>query len=550
MIQPATLPAAAKLLLAIDPQAANGEVTALDAQFSAILAANFMDPAGVARDNADAAPTPELPLNTQLRPANGKVDGKPSGKTPGKLLPDSPAITAFAAMLKQLRGAGETIGEAITAQQEEPAPAGSDTAATPVEQAFALPVTIDVVLVPTTATIDIVSGLALPAAEPARSATLAASQIQPAVAATGAHLAQHISPAPAKPESDQPLADDGPAIPERAAITPGRPANASPAELESVAFIEPPVQSATTNPAAPDSPAPELPQTRPDSQPLVIQSGLTTRVLLVPHSLAHPGELAKLQTMAIEQAKTGEAGQQIARVQIRQAPEDHAARTVTALPQVGAETPAATTEPARNRSVATTNADGPQESPRSALPQLDAAPLLQADPATALDTSPAGATSPAPTTAPSRTPDFAALIDQLVEARAAAQATLEPHTVSAAIQHADFGEVSLQFRHDAAGLSVVMASADPDLAKALQVAAPTGGSFAGQFANNGEGNAPQWRQDSGGQQSAIASQAQSQTPQHRGQAPQRAPEQTFGSANPSPRSRSQTDQSARSGIFA
>ena len=147
------------------------------------------------------------------------------------------------------------------------------------------------------------------------------------------------------------------------------------------------------------------------------------------------------------------------------------------------------------------------------------------------------------------------MIDRLVEARAAAQATREPHTVNAAIQHAEFGQVSLQFRQDAAGLSVVMASADPELAKALQVAAPGGAGLAGQFAGNDDGSAPQWRQDASSQSansqaSNGTGQTQSQNPQHRGQAPQRAPDPAMGAANPASRSRNQTDQTARSGIFA
>ena len=553
MIQPATLPAAAKMLLAIDPQAVNGDVSALDAQFSALLAANFMAPAAVAPGKAEAVPTPEMSSRTQLHLANGK----PTGKATGKVLPDSPALAAFAAMLKQLRGTKETGGNTITAQQDENAPAGSDTAPDLPAPAFAVPVTVNPVLVPATAADDIAPELPLAVAEPAQTKAVASSQIQPLAA--NAPFRQPSLSAPAKPKGDAPTAEQSPALSDQTTPAPEQVIRTNPATLESLAFVErtaaAPVQAATTKPVTTDSPASELPQSRPESQPLVIQSGLTTRVLLVPRSLAHPGELAKLQTMAIEQAKTGEAGQQIARVQVRQAAEDHAAWTVTALPQVGAEPLAAATEPARNRSVTTSNVDGTQETARSALPQMDAPPLLPADPGAALDAAPAGATSQAPATAPSRTPDFAALIDRLVEARAAAQATREPHTVSAAIQHADFGEVSLQFRHDTAGLSVVMASADPDLAKALQVAAPSGGSFARQFSSSDDGNAPQWRNDQAGQSASSPSssnigQPQSQTQQHRSQAPQRSPDQPNGSANPAPRSRGQADQTARSGIFA
>lgn len=560
MIQPATLPAAAKLLLAIDGQTINGEAAGLDAQFSALLAANFITLADTAPDKPDASPAPDMSFKPQLRPAGSKADGKAGGKLPGKLLPDSPALAAFAAMLKDLRGTAATRNDTPAAKPDETVSTNSPPANQPADQAAAPVVTAEPVLTPAAPTSEIVRTMPLPVAEPVSAPALAASQIRPA----DADFQQRIPPVPAQPASDQPLTDSSPAMPEQAAQAPVGRASFNPASLQGLAFMEQaspaPVDPANANPATPDSPAQELPQSRPESQPLVIQSGLTTRVVLVPRSQPHVAELAKLQTMAIEQGKTGEAGLQIAKVQVHQTPEDHAARTVTALAPASAETSTVSPEPIRMRPVANNDDEVLPETPRAALAQLDATPLFSADSSAAIDAIPAGATGPAPAATPSRTPDFAALIDRLVEARAAAQATLEPHTVNAAIQHADFGEVSLQFRHDTAGLSVVMASADPDLAKALQVAAPTGGSFAGQSGNSGDANPPQWRQDTSGQQSAgqsasgqtsaFTSQAQSQTPQHRGQAPQRAPDQTFGAANPSPRSRSEASQAQRSGIFA
>jgi hypothetical protein len=530
MIQPATVPAAAKLLLAIDGQADNGEATSPDARFSALLAGNFTAPAELSPGKTEVAPALELPFKSQFRPASDKV----GGKLPGKLLPDSPALAAFAAMLRDLRGTGRAKGEAMAETADEAGTAASDPAAqlpaqpagqlteqTPA-QALALPASADSAPVPT---------MPLAVAETAKGAAGAASQIRPAVIP----LQQRVSPALAQP------------------------ASVNPAQFERLAFLDHastgPAGTGQAPPATPERAASEAPQSRPDTLPLVIQSGLTTRVVMVPRSQPHSAELAKLETMAIEQAKTGEAGAQIAKVQVMQLPEDRAARTVAALPPASATTGIETPEPTRARALATGNAEAAQETPCAALAQLDASPLFATDPLATPDAGPAFATSPAPAAAPSRTPDFAALIDRLVEARAAARATLEPHTVNAAIQHAEFGEVSLQFRQDAAGLSVAMTSADPDLAKALQVAAPGGGSFAGQFSNGGEGNAPQWRQDTSGQPAGSPSsgnigQPQSQTPQQRGQSPQRAPDQAFGAANPSPRSRSQTDQAARSGIFA
>lgn len=64
--------------------------------------------------------------------------------------------------------------------------------------------------------------------------------------------------------------------------------------------------------------------------------------------------------------------------------------------------------------------------------------------------------------------DFAALVDRLAEARDAAG--VEP--VRLALRHAEFGQVALQIRPDDSGLSVTMASPDPDFARAVSVAVP------------------------------------------------------------------------------
>jgi hypothetical protein len=98
--------------------------------------------------------------------------------------------------------------------------------------------------------------------------------------------------------------------------------------------------------------------------------------------------------------------------------------------------------------------------------------------------------------------DFAALVDRLTEARDIALSGQSPQTVHAAIAHEVFGAVSLRFEAGSAGLSVALASADPDFARAVQAAAPSAAGMA-----NGENPGPQSRQDSArpdtpGQQSA------------------------------------------------
>lgn len=533
MIQTATLPAASTQLRGAGGPAPLGDAVAFDVQFSALLAANFIAPMDMLPGTADAAPAPEMPFKAKL----GLASGKQTGKAGGKNLPDSPALAAFAAMLKDLRAAASAKG--VSGKGET----ASETVAAPSDQTAALAVSPDPAFFSASTANDNAATLPLPfaATPPAQSAT---------------------------------IADARPALNERSADPRVQPASFSPDALNSIALLEPPnlentgpeqtapapVSPSSAHPEAPESPSSAPPQSRLETMPVVIQSGLTTRVVLVPRIQSPFAELGKLQTMAIEQAKTGQAGAEIAKVQVRQMPEARTTSTLATIALGIGQTGAVTTEPAQALPRHSSESELAQETPRSAFTSLDAAPLLVVDPGTATDTAPTGATGPAALTTPSRTPDFAALIDRLVEARSAAQATSEPHTVSAAIEHADFGQVSLQFRQDAAGLSVVMASADPDLAKALQVAAPVGGSLAGQSASSGESNAAPWRGDQsaqssasqsfGGQSSGNIGQPQSQAQRDRGQSQQRPPDQTFSAANPSPRSHSRSDQTQRSGIFA
>lgn len=87
---------------------------------------------------------------------------------------------------------------------------------------------------------------------------------------------------------------------------------------------------------------------------------------------------------------------------------------------------------------------------------LAAAPLNDARPVSALTASqaPAG-------------PDLAALVDRIVEARAAAA----PDTVRAALVHQEFGSVSLQLRTEDKHIQVTLGSADPTFAPAVHAAA-------------------------------------------------------------------------------
>ncbi len=67
-----------------------------------------------------------------------------------------------------------------------------------------------------------------------------------------------------------------------------------------------------------------------------------------------------------------------------------------------------------------------------------------------------------------RPQDFGQLIDRLVAAREAAV----PQAASLSLAHAEFGRIDLSFARDGDGLSVALASPDPDFARAVQAAVP------------------------------------------------------------------------------
>ena len=122
----------------------------------------------------------------------------------------------------------------------------------------------------------------------------------------------------------------------------------------------------------------------------------------------------------------------------------------------------------------------------TAAPAATALPGM-AQPAAAMDTSASAIGAGAATTAPAGAPhDFSTLVDRLIEARDAAR----PGGVDVAVNHAEFGKVSLHFRHDETGLSVSVASADPDFARAVQAAVPAPAASAGSDMASGQ-NAPQ-----------------------------------------------------------
>lgn len=166
----------------------------------------------------------------------------------------------------------------------------------------------------------------------------------------------------------------------------------------------------------------------------------------------------------------------------------------------------------------------------------------QAAPARVADAAPA--VSAAQST-PDQPHDFATLVDRLSEAREAAS----PQIVRTALQHAEFGRVSLQFRHDDANLSVTMANADPAFNSAVHsaVAASLAGNAAGQ-GDRGDSQQQQSQQQQAApqQQSASSagsnSQGQQQSAQARAEQAERMFQRPQGSA-----ARTQQGESASSG---
>lgn len=141
--------------------------------------------------------------------------------------------------------------------------------------------------------------------------------------------------------------------------------------------------------------------------------------------------------------------------------------------------------------------------------------------------------------------DFAALVDSLVAAREAAQ----PHSVSIALATAEFGAVQVRFKQDDAGLSVTMASADPDFARAASIAMPPAPS-ASTDASSQQNASPQARQQGqqGTQGQNLPGNSSSQGGQ--GSAQHHQNDRAAARSNPSPRSAGNGNGAVRSDIFA
>lgn len=167
----------------------------------------------------------------------------------------------------------------------------------------------------------------------------------------------------------------------------------------------------------------------------------------------------------------------------------------TAQAQFTLASPAAPTAHAtlRLRPVVETSGAAPSDPGiASALP----APL--AEPASILPN--AATASTAPAGLPGLGHSFAAVVDRLMAARDAVQADGAAQPVAVNLRHAEFGTVSVRFEQRADGLSVALASPDPDFARAVQAATPASGGNDAGFSGNpaGSGHAGGWTAGSSG----------------------------------------------------
>lgn len=259
----------------------------------------------------------------------------------------------------------------------------------------------------------------------------------------------------------------------------------------------------------------------------------TLAAVALPRGLATPNETA-----------TGDAA-----AAHRAMPVEPTAAARLVVPQTGAEIPRPSGQSEARLRVALPSARGAR-----AVSELVAAPaaitpgpeVLQsaALPTSVLAPSAAtpapGAPPPLPEAGP-RPHDFTALVDRLVAARE----TLQPQSATLAVQHADFGQISLRLRHDGDALSVALTSADPDFARA--VAAAPAPLVPVKTIDQGGQAGP--RQDSQGNANSSSNGTFSQS---RGSASERRddPPQQRGSAEPRQFAQQRAKGGQRGGIFA
>ncbi len=294
-----------------------------------------------------------------------------------------------------------------------------------------------------------------------------------------------------------------PAGSERSGCLPGRQAS-FPAPMSSPPAQVPPVMAQLQAP----SPQPDIaPQTGSSLQ--VDASAMTSRPMPrlpglqgpVPNIVLEPVQTQPqvgLQANTLLPANAPAVVQAVAPVLVAQV-QPKPGRTKVEVP--------ATLLPSRVWAEAASTGDTRTDLPIAPVPSVQPMPAMPQDPGAAS----AAATVTAPSNNRVEAPaDFSALVDRLVAAREAAQGSLAPHAVHAAVAHAEFGQVSLRFEQQDGGLSVAMTSPDPDFARSVLAAAPN----SQQGADNTDGRGSYARQDGGQSLAQPQTQAQGQANGH------------------------------------
>ena len=505
MIQPANLPAAGNLLLALGLPGDGASELTVSGDFSSLLAARL-----------EAAPVAAIPPGLTIQPAIAPATGKQTGKPDGKGLPQT---LAAAVSVLPLVEDGVLVDPTEEAEISPRTPAeipASDVTLSPASSA--LPQILAAFSPPqknlaaATPHKPAVTAGAAPAALSAfrLAAKAAVRRVVPqlpspaqaqlrAIALSPAVVSGAISIPEILPAAKFPSPHGGTSLAPVAELMP----LPQPSSLPGIAAIlpasSPPVKAALLIRAAP------LVVDPPSGAPVISATG---KAVSIPHILPGLALPFGLQSLAVPP--------QLATADAPQLADDTPVEAPAFRPTDAAISPAAGEIP----SMAT-----PLAVPQTpAQPSLNA-PLIAAQPS-------------APTQQPH---DFAALIDRLVEAREAARASSVPGTVHAAVAHADFGQISLQFQQDGGGLSVALASGDPEFTRAVQAAATAGQT------SPGSDNSAQQRHEAPGQQSQGQ---QSQGLPPRGQSSARDTGQARPSANPGQAQRGGDQPPARSGIFA
>lgn len=201
-------------------------------------------------------------------------------------------------------------------------------------------------------------------------------------------------------------------------------------------------------------------------------------------------------------------------------------RVEIALPAAAQTERPSETRPAQRRT-------GLTATPTATAPVLSPDPSMAQPAATLLSVA-------APVSAEALRPhDFAALVDRLVAAREAVQ----PHAATLTVAHAEFGAVELRFRHEERGLTVSLASADPDFARAAAAAPQPVMPASASAAAHGETSQSAPHRD------GAASTTGSTGGQSRGQQGERRGDH-FAHSNQPQRSAARPGGERRSGIFA